>query len=202
MNGYLEEDVRMKLAYWNKEKITESDLQSIFELGLNNYTFADKPKNIDLSELSLFPNLKFLTLQRFQIEEKDLEVLSNLQKLQYLQIVSCNLENENSHEFPALENLVISTSEFKSLSGIICPKHITINSIKSIVDLSSLNGLKNIEDLNLNNIKVRNFGMVVPFMTNLKSLNLDGSKVDDKRALNKLKNKIAVSHEKESYNIR
>ncbi len=202
MNEYLEKDLRMKLGYFENEKITKNDLEQITQLGLNNFTFSNKIKGIDLSELRIFPNLQLLTLQHFKIDDNVIKMLSEFQDLNYIQIASCNYNSKVSYNLSSLNNLVINNCDFKNLTGIIAPKNLTINGIFKTVDISTIDGVEHIENLRLSNIKkVINFGKVAE-MSNLKSLNLDGTKVDNKKLLQYLKSKIQVSQESESLNIR
>ncbi len=202
MNKFLEKDIKLKLGRFEDEELTKEDMEKITELGLNNFTFSNKNKEIDLSELKLFPNLQLLTLQYFKIDDKVIEMLSEFQDLCYIQIASCNYESKNSYNIPNLDNLIINSCKFKKLNGIVVPKNLTINGIFEMVDISTINGVENIENLKLTNIKkVVNFKRVME-MKNLKQLNLDGTKVDDKKALEYIKSKIPVSQEKESLKIR
>ena len=201
MNKFLEKDVKLKLGYFEDEKLTEDDLNKISEIGINNFTLSNKIKDIDLKEIKLFPNLQLLTLQHFKIDDEAIELLSELQKLNSIQFASCQYETSDSHEIPSLENLIINNCKIKKSSIIYAPKNLTINGIIKPIDLSNINGKENIETLRLSNIKkIVNFSKVME-MDKLKSLNIDGSNVDDKKTLEYLKTKIPVSHEVESLNI-
>ena len=201
MNKYLENDIKIKLGYYDNQKITQYDLETITELGINNYTLSNKNKQIDLQELRKFPNLQILTLQHFEINDKVIKILSELQKLSYIQIASCLYESNKTYNIPALKSLIINSCEFEKVSSIYAPKNFTINGIPRIVDISTIPGTDNIEKLTLSNIeKIINFSKVVE-MPNLKALNLNGTKVDNQRALKILKAKIPVTQEEENLHI-
>ena len=202
MNKFLEKDVKLKLGYFEDEKISQEDLKNITELGLNNFTFSNKEKGIDLNELRLFPNLEMLTLQHFTINDEVIKMLCEFQKLSSIQLASCYYETKDSYNIPSLEDLIIDNCRFKKISAIYAPKNLIINGIAKTVDLSTIKGEENIETLRLSNIKkITNFAKVME-MQKLKSLNLDGTKVDDKKILEILKAKIPVSQKSESLNIR
>lgn len=194
MNKYLEQDIRIKLSKLSGEPITKEDFEKVTELGLNNFTFSNKPKNIDLSEIQYFPNIQLLTLQKFELSDIDLRILSELESLITLQIVSCKILSKNLYKFPLLQNIIISTSEFSDFPKIFLPKLVTINGINRAINLSLLHGIERIEKLRLTNIKkISRFDMVSK-MHNLKELNIDGSHVDNKKVLEELNKKIPVSH--------
>lgn len=202
MNKYLEQAIRIKLLKMGNEIITNDDLAKITELGLNNVTFSDKPKEISLHELKKFPNLHILTLQNFLLKDDELKLISEFKNLKTLHIASCQIESDASHQFPSLENLSISTSQFKDFPKIILPKIVTVNSINRNINLEEFQGIENVESLRLTNIKrIQNFD-VVSHMMNLVVLNIDGSKVDNKNVLEEIKKRIPVSHESHSYMIR
>lgn len=202
MNPFLERSIRIKLLKLNNEPLTITDFQNVTDLGLDNLTFSNKPKDIDLSELSNFLNIKNLTLQHFDISERELEILQQLDELEYLKLVSCKIGSKQTFKFNKLQTLEISTSDFKFLDAIQCPKNVIINGIEGVVDLGTLQGIEAIEQLSLTNIKkvlsIKNTNQ----MYNLKYLNLDGSKVDNKHIVEELGKKINVSQEEESLMIR
>lgn len=202
MNSYLEKSIRMQLLKLKNETLTSEDLEKITDLGLNNFTFSNKAKNIDLAELSMFPNLTNLTLQHFNIAEKELETLQQLNKLKYLKLASCNIVSKEVYKLPSLETLAITSSDFKDLSNIELPRCVTINDINRLIDISNIIGLDNVEQLRLNNIK-KVFGInIAKKMPNLKVLNIDGTEVDDIQVVEELKQRIIVSQEDESRMIR
>lgn len=201
MNKYLEQIIRIKLAKMNNEQITNENFEKITELGLNNVTFSNKPKDIDLSEIKPFSNLQILTLQNFQIDDIDLNLLSEFKNLKTLQISSCNISSNKTHQIPALEKLIINTSQFKNFPKIILPKSVVINGINRNIDLENLEGIENVENIYLTNIKkIVNFEIVYQ-MRLLNILNIDGSKIDNKKVLENLRENISVSHKPNSLKI-
>ena len=202
MNKYLEKDIKIKLGYYENQKITQKDLETITDLGINNFTLSNKNKQIDLQELKQFPNLQILTLQHFIINDKVIKTLSELQKLSHIQIASCQYETEKTYKIPSLESLIINSCEFENVSSIYAPKNFTINGIPRVVDISTILGAENIETLTLSNIeKIINFSKVIE-MPNLKELNLNGTKIDNQQALKILKSKISVTQKKENLYIK
>lgn len=202
MNKYLERDLKFKLLYFGKEPLKQDDLNTITEFSLNNYTLSDKPKEIDLLELSSLVNICNLTLQHFYIGEDQLKMLSCFQNLEILQMASCIIDSNNTYTLPSLRDLIISTSDIKNKLGIALPEHVTINGINTKFDLSSLKGLDKTIDLRLTNIKqIHNSSLLVNTPT-LKTLMLDGSKIDDKSVIDAIKDRVLISQEEHFYNIR
>ena len=202
MNKYLERDLKLKLLDYDEKPLTQDNLNKITEFSLNNYTLSDKPKEIDLSELSALVNINNLTLQRFYIGEEQLKMLSSFQHLGILQIVSCQIDSNNTYSIPSLRDLIISTSEIINKLGIVLPEHVTINGINTKFDLSSLEGLDKTKDLRLTNIKkVHNSSLLIK-TPSLETLMLDGSKLDDKSVIDAIKDRVLISQEEHFYNIR
>ena len=202
MNKYLERDLKLKLLDYGEKPLTQDDLNKITEFSLNNYTLSDKPKEIDLSELSALVNINNLTLQRFYIGEEQLKMLSSFQHLGILQIVSCQIDSNNTYSIPSLRDLIISTSEIINKLGIVLPEHVTINGINTKFDLSSLEGLDKTKDLRLTNIKkIHNSSLLIK-TPSLETLMLDGSKLDDKSVIDAIKDRVLISQEEHFYNIR
>lgn len=202
MNKYLEQDLRLKLLCFGQEPLTQDDLNTITEFSLNNHTLSDKPKEIDLLELSSLVNICNLTLQHFYIGEEQLKMFSCFQNLENLQMASCIIDSNNTYTLPSLRDLIISTSDIKNKLGIALPEHVTIDGINTKFDLSSLEGLDKTIDLRLTNIKqIHNSSLLVNTPT-LKTLMLDGSKIDDKSVIDAIKDRVLISQEEHFYNIR
>lgn len=202
MNKYLERDLKLKLLDYDEKPLTQDNLNKITEFSLNNYTLSDKPKEIDLSELSALVNINNLTLQRFYIGEEQLKMLSSFQHLGILQIVSCQIDSNNTYSIPSLRDLIISTSEIINKLGIVLPEHVTINGINTKFDLSSLEGLDKTKDLRLTNIKkVHNSSLLIK-TPSLETLMLDGSKLDDKSVIDTINDRVMISQGDYFYNIR
>ena len=202
MNKYLERDIRLKLLNFDNNPLTQEDLDKITELSINNYTFSDIPKKIELSELSTLENIYNLTLQHFYLGESELQILSKLQNMGILQIVSCKIDTKNTYVMPALEDLIISTSEITDKLGIAVPKHTTINGLNTFFDLLSMEGIEKAEDLRLTNIKKIYNSSALLKASNLKTLILDGSKTDEKSVIESMKDRVLISQEDSFYNIR
>ena len=201
MNKYLEKDIKLKIGCMDRD-LNEEDLEKINELGINNFTFSNKPKEIDLTELEKFPNLKFVTLQHFDINKKIFETFIKLKELQYIQIASCKCDFEDMIQIPTLESFIINCCKFENLEGLIATKNLTINNINEVIDIKPIQNKGNIENFKLSNIKkVRNFNTIEQ-MENLKYLNIDGTKVDNKEILEKIKNKVQISQKTESFHIK
>lgn len=202
MNKYLERDIRLKLLKFDNKPLIQKDLDNITELSVNNNTLSDKPKKIDISELYALQNINNLTLQHFYLGENELQILSELQNMSILQIVSCRIDTKKTYVMPSLEDLIVSTSEITNKLGVKLPNHATINGLNTSFDLLSMEGLEKVEDLRLTNIKKIHNIYALLNSPNLKTLILDGSKVDEKSVLSSLKDRILISQEDIFHNIR
>ena len=202
MNKYLERDIRLKLLNFDNNPLIQEDFDKIKELSINNYSFSDIPKKIELSELSRLEKIYNLTLQHFYLGENELQILSELQNMGILQIVSCKIDTKKTYVMPSLEDLIVSTSEITNKLGIKLPNHTTINGLNTSFDLLSMEGLEKVEDLRLTNIKKIRNSYALLNTPNLKTLILDGSKVDEKSVLSSLKDRVLISQEDIFRNIR
>ena len=202
MNKLLERDIKLKLLKFDNNPLTQEDFDKITELSINNHTLSDIPKKIEISELSTLQNIYNLTLQHFHLGENELQILGKLQNMGILQIVSCKIDTKNTYAMPALEDLIISTCEITDKLGIVVPKHITINGLNTSFDLLSMEGLEKAEDVRLTNIKKIHNSSALLNASNLKTLMLDGSKVDEKSVIESLKDRVLISQEDSFYTIR
>ncbi len=200
MNKYLESDIRVKLLNFDNNPLTQKDFDRITQFSINNHTLSDIPKEINISELSKLENINDLTLQHFYLGENELQVLSEFKDLKILQIVSCTIDTKKTYTMPSLEDLIISTSKIANKVGIVLPKHTTINGINTSFDLLSAEGLVKVEDLRLTNIKKICNSSALLNLYNLKTLMLDGSKIDKISVIDSMKDRVQISQEDSFYN--
>ena len=199
-NRILNQYTQYKTGNYDASEFTDEELEKIEDISLNQLSFSGQLQKIDLSELIKFPNLNILSLQSFAIDEETMENLKNCKNLKTLHLEVCDFDSKIMINFDQLENLIIKYCNVEDWSKISLGKRVTIQSGQTI-DLESLVNNPNIEELNLNNLEIYNFKKIQAF-EKLKKLNIDGSKVDDEKALDIIKNSVEVSHKKTTYPIR
>lgn len=199
-NKILNQYTQYKTGNYGASEFTDEELEKIEDISLNQLSFSGQLQKIDLSELIKFPNLNILSLQSFAIDEETMENLKNCKNLKTLHLEVCDFDSKIMINFDQLENLIIKYCNVEDWSKISLGKRVTIQSGQTI-DLESLVNNPNIEELNLNNLEIYNFKKIQAF-EKLKKLNIDGSKVDDEKTLDIIKNSVEVSHKENTYPIR
>lgn len=189
-----------KVGKFGNEELDEDDLKKIEEMNVNNRKFSGEEKNVSLQELTLFPNIKRISLQYFTIDDSTAEILSNLNNLESLQLASCKLSLKSEIKNDNLRSLELNACNITDYSTIYAPNALAIVGSNNI-RLDRIKGKENIERMYLQNSKVRGFRSITD-CGRLKVLNLDGSSVDDKKVLEKIKLEIPVSQKEEYLPIR
>lgn len=194
MNEYLLKDIRTKLLKFSGEQISKDELDNIKNFSINNYTYSGVLKGINLNELENLPNLESLTLQHFQISDQEIKALENLRSLKDLFFSECSFNAKEFYEFPNLSSIEFDICNYYYFPKIKLPKIVYINYAENGLNLKDFYNFENIEDLTMLNVKKITGFNFISQMRNLKNLNIDGSKVDDKNALKELADRIPVSH--------
>ena len=196
-NEYFEEAIKYEISKLNiQQELTEEDLNNVKEINLSNRTFAGKDKNIDLSDLKLLSNIKSIYLQYFLIDDYAITILNSLNKLENITFASCKFINKNTLEPSILNKLSIEYCDILDYATIVSVETFRILD-SSKVRLEKISKKEKIVNLLLQNCDVRNFETVEE-CNRLKFLNLDGTKVDNKKVLKRLEGKIEIS-QKDKY---
>lgn len=174
-----------------KANLEEEDLFQVEELNLSNREFSGKEKDIKLNGIEQFVNLKRLSLQYFLIDDEIIRILNSLKSLQELQLVSCEFKGKEALKISTLNRLLLYCCKIDKYESIYSPKMLRIIG-DSNIKINRINGKHNIEQMYLNESKIKGFYSIKDY-TNLKVLNLDGSSVDDSKILEKIKERIEVS---------
>jgi len=133
------------------QELTDEDLASISSLKLNKDVIQD----LSLRDLTFFENLTSLSISGVNIGNSEINMISNLKKLQTLSISNAKIDlSENKYLNMNLENLI-----FVNCEGLDIEK---FNENKGIVNLT----IVNCKDANLNGVSN---------LTNLKEVNLAGN---------------------------
>jgi Leucine-rich repeat (LRR) protein len=141
--------------YENNVNIEELDLTSMFEFDFTN----------NLSKIHRFKNLRQLNLGNNQIKNLNIEFnkLSNLEVFGYIRQDKIDAKS-----------IILELSKCKKLKTI----HFSVNHIKKLPSEISL--LDNLEELNLYENELTNLPNNLLKMKRLKSITLDGNKIDEK----------------------
>ena len=196
----LEKIACFKVGKFGNEELDEDDLKNVEEINISNRKFSGEEKNISLQELTLFPNIKRMSLQYFTIDDSIAEILSGLSNLESLQLASCKLYLKSKIRNLNLKNLELNSCNVRDYSTIYAPNVLAIIGSDSI-RLDKITGKENIERMYLQNSKVKGFRSITD-CGRLRSLNLDGSSVDDNKILEEIKSEIKKKQKEEYLPIR
>lgn len=195
---YIREAINIKLGKHSEENILNNDINKIKELNLNNNTFSGQSKDIDLTQIKELSNLSSLGIQYFEITDEIVEVFKSLENLEILTLISCKYTSEESLKLKKLKSLDMQFCDMKSgYNKIYAPETLRIQNAEN-VRFEKIQGKERIKNLVMNNCKISGFSTVIE-CTNAQLINIDGSKIDDKKNL--LKMDCSVSFEKTSYPI-
>lgn len=196
----LEKIACFKVGKFGNEELDEDDFKNVEEINISNRKFSGEEKNISLQELTLFPNIKRMSLQYFKIDDSIAEILSGFSNLESLQLASCKLYLKSEIRNFNLKNLELNSCNIRDYSTIYAPNVLAIIGSDNI-RLDRIKGKENIERMYLQNSKVKGFRSVTD-CSRLLELNLDGSTVDDSKFLEEIKSEIRVSQKEEYLPIR
>lgn len=185
-----------KIGKFGNEELDENDLSSIEEINISNRKFSGELKNVDLREIALFPNLKSISLQYFTIDDFIIDIINKAPNLQSLQFSSCKFDSERLLKSNSLQSLLLNCCAVKDYSLIYVPPKMNIIGDEHF-RLDKIEGKENIEILAFQASKVKGFESIRE-CNRLRTLTLEGTKVDDKRVLEDIKDIVEV-HEAEEY---
>lgn len=164
--------------------------------------FLGEKIELNLSELAMLKKLKSLTLQKHEIDDSFVNTLNAFSHLKSIQFSVCDFENSNMINISNLDRTIIEHCEFSGLQKIMPTRIFHVSDCRKQLDLKTLASSDKVESLYLQNCKLINGFEHVQDFKNLRELNIDGSQVDDEKVLEEIKNKMTVSHQKNSLPIR
>lgn len=179
----------------DKDEILEEDLNNIEDLSLNRFKLSGIKNDINLSELKLFKNLKTLTLIKFAIDNKVIEIINEYGSLWAVQFTKCRFE-EAIPINKEIDYLVLDYCE--KIDPKLINNNETIKIIGAQIDLLQVNNLNNTELLYLQDCQIKNTERLLMY-NNLKLLNLEGSSIENINCLDKLNEKIEIYY-RDEYN--
>lgn len=193
---YLIEAINTSLKNYGSDVLQEEDLEKVEELNLNNKTFSGVNKKIDLSQIKELKNLSSLSLQYFEINDKNVDILQGLEKLKNISLISTKYTAKKEIDLEKLNSIEIQFCEIKDgYQNIIMPPIIKIKD-GGMVNLNEIQNKENIRKIVINNCEIKQFSKILEF-TSLKSINIDGSKIDNSDILSEIK--CPISFEKNCY---
>lgn len=196
----LEKIACFKLGKFETQELQIDDLSKIEEINISNRKLSGDKKNISLQELRLFPNLKRISLQYFTIDNSVIEILNMLKELETLQLSSCKIISDIVFQNQTLKSLCLNCCDINNYNSLYAPEVLEIIGIDNF-RLDKILGKEYIKKLYMQSTRVKGFSTIDKCI-NLKSLNLDGSKVDDNKKIEELKKRISVSQLDEYLPIR
>ncbi|MCI8308770.1 MAG: hypothetical protein HFJ45_00830 [Clostridia bacterium] len=150
----------------------------------------------------MLKNLKSLSLQRYKLDDRFMEVLNSFHQLKSLHFSVCEINTKSSLCNSKLERISLDTCNFYGLEQFEPPKIFHVSNYNRKLNLETLKPSDRLELLYLQNCKqIKGIERINDFR-NIRELNLDGSKVDKKDMLNELSKRISISHKEVSFPIR
>lgn len=188
----LEKAICFKVGKFGNESLSEEDFEKVEEINISNRKFSGEEKGVSLEEIKLFPNLKRVSLQYFEIDESIAEILNSLLSLEVLELSSCKFCSGIQIKNGALRNFYLNCCDIKDYSCIYATEIFSIVGSDK-VRLDKVQGKENVEIMYLQGSNIKGFKSIDGY-SRLKNLNLDGSKVDDNHKLDEMRKRIQVSH--------
>ena len=143
-NEDLKNLIKFKL---NKSNIEEKDLLKIEEITYDGKNIVGKENIVDFQELTLFPNLRKITLNNVSINKEEIEVLKNVEEISFK-----NCKIEAIEKLDKLKKLSIKSSELKTISEI--EKFANLSELELCnIEIEDFNFLIKLEQLKVLKIK-------------------------------------------------
>ena len=199
----LEKLIKYNLGLFSSNsELSMDDLNKVEDLSLAGATFSGEKIITNLSELAMLRNLKSLSLQRYKIDDRFIEVLNSFKQLKSLHFSVCEIKTKSSLCNSELERTTLYCCNFYGLEQFEPSKIFHISNYNRKLNLETLKPSDRLQLLYLQNCKqIKGLANIYNFK-NIRELNLDGSKVDNEKVLNELAKKISVSHKESSMPIR
>ena len=178
-----------------------NDIEDIKDISIQNISLMQHKLNIDLTEIVKLKNLKSISLKFFEITDKVIEAIDQLDFIETIEFSMCIFKNKsilsnklksiviyNCQEFDinminsniSLEKLQIIHSGIIDITDLKQFKNLKFLKIAhcNVINISSIDMLECLEQLYLNHIEIT-CDMDIKKMHNLKLISLNGSKVQD-----------------------
>lgn len=179
-----------------------NNIEDIKDISIQNINFMQHKLNIDLTEIVKLKNLRSISLKFFEITDRVIETINQLEFMETIEFSMCIFNNKNmlSNNLKSITiyncqdfdiSMINSNSSLEKLQ-IIHSGIIDITSIKTFqnlkflkiahcnaISIPNINMLENLEQFHLNHIEIA-YDIDISKMHNLKLISLSGSKVPNK----------------------
>jgi len=197
----VEKIVKYKLEIFDDTELKETDLDGITEIMVSNRDAKGKVIPINISELVKLKKLKGLDLKGFELNQDVLGVIQSFPELTSLHLYSCQSKEPISLHVKKLKSLVLDHCQSLNFVEIQFPERVLIVD-GGVVDASKLQHHQQLKILGIKNSEIIHAAYLKK-IPSLKSLNVDGSVLDEDNVVNQLRaKKIAVSNEFEYHPLK
>lgn len=189
--------VKYKLGIFDdRREPEEEELENITDIFLSNVNSKGEKLETDISEISKLKRLKNLDLKGFELSSDIASIISSCKELEGLRLYSCGSRDMVAMDLSKLKIFMLDNCKTVNLTDIKLPERVfVING--GVVDLSKFINSSKIKNLEIKSSEIM-YSELLKEMGNLKSLNVDGSTLDNEEVLDYLRNKnISVSYEYE-----
>ena len=164
------------------------------EMMISNVNARGETLGKDLvAELENHKDLESLDLKGFELTDNVVNILSQFHNLHNLNLYNCTSSQKIYADFKKIKKIVIDNCRYLDLSGIELPENVLIMGCGT-VDLSRLLIGDNVKNLRIHSSEIIN-STFFEKMKSLKTLNVDGSNLDNEDSLNRLKFKVSNEFE-------
>lgn len=193
----LKEYVYLKLDKDKHIPIYDEDINQFKDITLNGLDLLDEPTDVTIFDLIFFTNLEICTFINMNISEKEIDVLNNLKKLEFIQFSNCVFPKDKKVKLEKVKKIVFDDCPKVEISNYIDCKQLDVLKIVNCDNIifDGLEKCSNIRELYLQNLELSNVD-IVNELKNLEYLNLNGTKVNKKININE---RVMVEHEELNY---
>ncbi len=196
----LHKKVGFKLGIFDGGSIPEDELEKVEDILISNIDPKGNKKNTDLSELPKLKGLKSLSLKGFEITNEVLDVITKLDKIETLIFYSCVSQETIRLSIERLKTLIFDRCRLVDYSEINFPENVLMVSC-GIINLSDFVQRNRIKSLSIKGTEIES-AMEFKNFSALRSINLDGSTLDDENVIKELQGRMSFSYAKEGNSIR
>lgn len=159
------------LSKYEIENLQDLKIEDVEELTLNKIGANNEIQDYDFRDFEIFPNLKYISLQNFQIKNYETNEIGRCKNLSAIQFSNCNFKSKSR------------------LRGNI--KIVSFNNCKHF-NLKYLSALKNLEVLKVLNSRKINLKYINFVLKNLEKVYFENITIYNFSVLSKLKNLIFI----------
>ena len=175
------------------ETLEQRDLGRIKSLTLQEINVSGKVSDVDAREVGKFGNLEHLIINGFDIDDELMGIINGLDRLKTIQFTKIRFKTKKIFYY-LLDYEIFDRCE-GATSVVGNSRRIRIvGQNRTIIDLEKLGDLSQVEELDLNDLSVKNI-VRVQQMPKLSTLDLSGSVIDDAKSIARLSLKTNLNDE-------